>query len=241
MLAGARKLLAQAIAGGGARTSAEIPLEDRLERAGAAWRHEMAPLTNELGVVLLPDYAILPARCVRNCRVFPLREDILEQMPKGGVIAEVGVQAGEFSQAILDICRPRTLELIDIDMTRFRVPERFAAEVAAGTVRVHEGDSAATMASFPDGHFDVVYIDADHSYEGVKRDIAAAHAKVKPGGHLLFNDYTFWSSGECIPYGVMQGVNALCIEHGWEIAFYAFGYYGYADVALRRIADVPEG
>jgi hypothetical protein len=201
----------------------------------------MASLTNHLGVVILPDYATLPARCLRNCRVLPLRQDILEQMPKGGVVAEVGVQEGEFSRAILDICQPRELELIDIDMTRFRVAERFAAEVAAGTVRVHEGDSAETIAGYPDGHFDFIYIDADHSYEGVKRDIAASHAKVKPGGYLLFNDYTFWSSGECIPYGVMQAVNALCIDLGWEIAFYAFGRLGYADVGLRRIADFPEG
>lgn len=38
-----------------------------------------------------------------------------------------------------------------------------------------------------------IYIDADHSYEGVKKDISVACRKVKHDGILIFNDYIYWS------------------------------------------------
>jgi hypothetical protein len=38
----------------------------------------------------------LPSRLVENCRVCSSREDVLQWLPKGGVIAEVGVAYGRF-------------------------------------------------------------------------------------------------------------------------------------------------
>ena len=210
------------------------PLEATLDRARRAWLRRMKPAMTKGRLVILPDYPILPSDRMRNCRVLPLREDILRLLPKKAVGAEIGVQAGDFSQAILEICAPTRLDLVDIDLSTHRVADRFRPEIDAGRVHVHEADSAATLASFPDAYFDFVYVDGDHSYEGVKRDIAAAHSKVKPDGWLLFNDYTFWSSAECMPYGVMHAVNEFCLEHDWDLAGFAFNYLGYADVALRR-------
>ncbi len=37
--------------------------------------------------------------------------------------------------------------------------------------------------------FDLVFIDADHSFEGCKKDIKAWTARVKPGGWLSGHDY----------------------------------------------------
>lgn len=55
-----------------------------------------------------------------------------------------------------------------------------------------------------------------------------------PAGHLLFNDYTFWSATEGIPYGVVQAVNEFCMREGWPIVYFALGWMGYSDVAIRR-------
>ena len=217
-------------------------IEGALETARQAWFAQMSTHANHLGVVDLPGYPILDAKHLANCRMFPLREDILDRMPKGGKAVELGVQEGEFSQEILKICRPAELHLIDIDLTKFRVAERFAYEIERGVVTLHEGDSATTISSFPDNYFDFIYVDADHGYAGVKRDIAAAVPKLGRDGYLLFNDYTFWSPAECMPYGVMQAVNELCIEDEWEIVYFAFGYMGYSDVAVRPIRrrnDLP--
>ena len=42
---------------------------------------------------------------------------------------------------------------------------------------------------FPDGHFDVVYIDADHTREAVRKDIDAWLPKVRQGGLIGGHDY----------------------------------------------------
>ena len=41
----------------------------------------------------------------------------------------------------------------------------------------------------PDESLDLCYIDGDHSYHGVKRDINAYWSKLKSGGVMAFHDY----------------------------------------------------
>ena len=48
--------------------------------------------------------------------------------------------------------------------------------------------SIAAAATFADATLDFVFIDADHSYEAAKADIAAWKSKVKPGGILCGHD-----------------------------------------------------
>jgi len=95
------------------------------------------------------------------------------------------------------------------------------------------------LGSFPDEYFDWIYIDAQHTYDGVKRDIAAARRKIKADGLLVFNDYTMWSYVEMQPYGVVAAVNELCIEEGWEIVYLALPSHMYCDVAVRRMNRNP--
>ena len=43
--------------------------------------------------------------------------------------------------------------------------------------------------TIPNNFADVVYIDADHSYNGIKTDIETYYAKIKDGGFLCGHDY----------------------------------------------------
>ena len=209
-------------------------LRQRLERARAAWMHEMRPFSDAFGCVRFPLAPQLAERHLEHARVLPDREHILKKMTSGGIAAEVGVQTGRFSRAIIDLCRPAKLHLVDRDLRAFSIAEQFRSDVDAGTVCLHEGDSSSVLRGFPEAYFDFVYVDADHTYAGVKRDIEAAKSKVKESGCLVFNDYTFWSPAECMPYGVVQAVNELCIEDDWEVLYLALAHYMYCDVAVRR-------
>jgi predicted O-methyltransferase YrrM len=146
------------------------------------------------------------------------------------------VDRGDFSRQILSSIDVAELHLVDLDFSRLNPANGLDAQRQAGKVIFHQGDSAEIVGRFPDEHFDFVYVDADHSHAGVVRDIRASAAKVKRGGLLIFNDYTFWSPWECMPYGVMQAVNEFCMtnEERWEVAYFSLGQFMYCDLALRR-------
>ena len=209
-------------------------VRDLVADVRAVWRKRES--SRELTPGTLPAWApLLTERHVRNCRVFPYREEMLALAATGAVCAEVGVETGYFSAQILERTRPRALHLIDMDLSQIRY-EEFPIQPAidAGVVNLHQGDSAQVLQSFEDGFFDWIYIDADHSYEGVMRDIQQAVRVVKPDGLIVFNDYMQYSPLERLPYGVMKAVNELCLRSDYELVGLALHGMGYFDVALRK-------
>jgi hypothetical protein len=177
---------------------------------------------------------------VKNCRFVESRLKILEYLPKNSVVAEVGTQYGHFAEKILAIAKPKKLHLIDYNFDLFKAeiskkPKSLVQEgIENGTVELHEGDSSTILRSFPDEYFDWIYIDADHAYQGVCKDIQQGYTKIKAAGMMVFNDYTNWSVCEVMPYGVAKAVNEFCIANNWEIVFFAFQSLGYHDVAIRK-------
>lgn len=207
-----------------------------LARARAAWLDALDEHRELPGMVEMPPARALGDVHVANCTVVADRERIIERMPKGGVIAEVGVLSGRFSRRLLDIVAPRELHLFDTNFGRHSVAERLGPQIDAGVVHLHEGLSWDRLPELPDGELDFIYVDADHSYEGVTRDIGVAKRKIRPDGFLVFNDYTYWSPLECLKYGVVEAVNELCLDDGWELIYFALAPQMYCDVALRRRA-----
>jgi hypothetical protein len=172
---------------------------------------------------------------VTGCRVFANRHRAIESLPKGGVIAEVGTQTGHFADHIYKVAKPERLHLFDLSLEWFDRTV-LVEPIRQGKVEIHLGDSAAQLGKFPAEHFDWLYIDGDHSYAGVKRDIAQAVRTVKRDGFLVFNDYTVWSPLEACNYGVLKAINELVNSGEWEFAYLALHPWGYHDAALRRRA-----
>ncbi len=177
---------------------------------------------------------------VKNCRFFESRLKMLEYLPKNSVVAEVGTQYGHFAEKILAIAKPKKLHLIDYNLDLFKAEiskkqkSLLQEGIENGTVELQEGDSSTILRSFPDEYFDWIYIDADHAYQGVCKDIQQGYTKIKAAGMMVFNDYTNWSVCEVMPYGVAKAVNEFCIANNWEIVFFAFQSLGYHDVAIRK-------
>jgi predicted O-methyltransferase YrrM len=167
---------------------------------------------------------------VQNCRVFCDRETMLREFgfPKNGNACEIGTSTGIFARLILDTLKPTTMHICDIDFSRFdnRLRERPG-------VQIHEGDSVKAIKSFADASLDFAYIDADHAYKSIKREIAAIRTKVKPGGYIAFNDYTRWSVTEVQPYGVVAAVNEAIRDEKWQMVAVALSGTGHFDVAVR--------
>jgi hypothetical protein len=147
--------------------------------------------------------------------------------------AEVGVQEGYFSKFIINNIKPSEFHLFDLDFSPlFNANSEVANHPC---VKIHLGNSSEAMQGLPSSHFDWIYIDGDHSYEGCKADINAAMQIIKPGGILIFNDYVLWSIAECIDYGVPYAVGELLHEHNAVVSGIALHPYFHNDVAIRLL------
>jgi SAM-dependent methyltransferase len=76
-------------------------------------------------------------------------------------------------------------------------------------VRVHRQYSYKAAAGFADGYFDFVYLDGDHHYEFVLRDLEAFAAKLKPGGLLFGHDFFENAFARDEHYGVVEAVGTF--------------------------------
>ena len=172
-------------------------------------RRESAPLRADLqaSTVLLAD-----------------RKALLARMPKGGVAAEVGVLVGDYSSEILRAATPAKLHLLDwwlIEKNMHAVRRRFADEIQASRVQLHQGESPTMLAKFPDNYFDWVYVDAAHDYYGVRSDLAALRPKMKRGGYVAGHDYIRWdvTLGGVARYGVIEAVNEFANATNSRLAY----------------------
>jgi len=162
--------------------------------------------------------------------------EILSWIPEDrpAAIAEIGVLDGRTSRILLQR-RPRlhvTMvdrwgELpnaaggLDAPVTARRA-EALMAEAFRGTAfaadrrRILRGDSAKMAASVADGSLDLVFIDADHSEAGCRRDIEAWAPKLRDGGILCGHDI---DQDEQFPrWGVRAAVEGWMRENEYDPA-----------------------
>jgi len=206
---------------------------DWFHRMHTEWFQVMQPFVSgfQIGPVFPPLPRLRPER-LRDCLLLPSRQDMLVHLPTRGVCAEIGTQEGRFAESIWTITKPQELHLFDLYDEPLRV--RSSGLLEQPGVQLHLGDSSANLATFPDDYFDWIYVDGDHSYDGVMRDIAVAQTRVKPGGLLIFNDFTIWSPAECCDYGVPYAVCEFVEQYDWDFVYFALHPHLYNDVALRR-------
>lgn len=202
-------------------------------RIRAQWMSQMDPLDDYLPSELFEPLVLPPSAAFDHCRVFCGRAAGIQslRLPKGGRVAEVGTQEGRFLRVLWDALQPAELHAFDMDFAPFWEAGDLALQEVA---TVHEGDSSTALSAFPRDYFDLIYIDGDHSYEGVKRDVEVAITRVRPGGYLVFNDFTIWSPVECLDYGVPYVVCELLNDQGWPATYLALEPLGYHDIAVQR-------
>lgn len=134
----------------------------------------------------------------------------LEGVP-APMVAEVGVFAADLSKRLLGARNDLRLFMVDSWTADHAEPFKATKDFHAGLGQSQQDEyyalskaitsfakdratiirkpSVEAAKDIPDHSLDLVFIDADHSYEGCRADITAYWDKVKPGGYLAGHDY----------------------------------------------------
>jgi hypothetical protein len=185
--------------------------------------------------------SILTPKHTQSCRVLPTRLDLLDVLPKNGVVAELGVAFGEFTDEILGRSTPRELYLIDAwGLERYEaglqiIKEKFASQIAARQIRILRGLSTEMLANVPDATFDWIYIDTDHTYHTTLAELVLANKKVKEWGFIAGHDFCTGNVVTPVPYGVIEACHKFALEYAWKFNYLTLESDGHLSFALSRL------
>lgn len=183
---------------------------------------------------LLP-YLVSLSTPERNSAADERAAEILQRLEdiKNPVGAEIGVFAGELSKRLLGSRQDMTLYMVD-PWTELDSSSEYAKSDFHGKLNQYEqdeyyrmatgsvsfaGDRAKIIRNFsvnaadkvPDEYLDFCFIDADHTYQAVKEDLAAWYPKVKRGGLICGHDYNHPNFPE---WGVKRAVDEFMADKG---------------------------
>lgn len=104
---------------------------------------------------------------------------------------ELGVHQGVTFSHLVNSCPNLTMYGVDpwpvdyAEVWHADLVEKFKDNERAILIK---GSSFTAHELFEDGSLDFVFIDADHQYESVKKDIMNWYFKIKPGGYICGHD-----------------------------------------------------
>ena len=200
---------------------------------------------------LTPDHVAPYARLYANRHV--MLHKLAANVKPMGMVVEVGVAYGDFSEHLIRELSPSAFFAIDtfvvheLEMCMGEpVGDRFKGLTHEAYYRqripsaqILKGTSKQGLALLFDETVDVMYLDAGHTYEDVREDLSWAKHSVKPGGLLICNDYTLFDIKPDLtaggPYGVVQAVNEMVAGGGWNVIGFALEKHGFHDIALQRL------
>lgn len=94
-------------------------------------------------------------------------------------------------------------------------------------VKIYREYSFEAVKRFENNYFDLIYIDADHSYEGCLRDIEDWYPKLKEGNFLVRDDYRIYEgSRKVVEFGVIEAVNEFARKNNLD--FFELPRYDWA-------------
>jgi len=175
-------------------------------------------------------------------------QELLKKYPKGRGV-EVGVFKGSFSKELLDMWSG-TLYMVDIwrqeDFDKYQDQSNHAFHSDAWSItmdNIREYESRAIMIRsdsfvaseiFANESLDFIYLDSNHAYEHVSKELDIWYSKLKPGGLFSGHDYLdldwyndphyneqtkdlhIWSDTYMGKFGVNPAVDEFCKKRGYN-------------------------
>jgi hypothetical protein len=167
---------------------------------------------------------------------FENRNDMLKFYSKGGTILEIGVFKGDFFDYMVNNCSYDSMEGVDIfegshcsgdhngnNMHTANLDEEYISlkyrYKDKDNINLYKGRSVEYLSKQEDNKYDIIYIDADHSYQAVKKDLIASYPKIKDKGFIMGHDYEI-NKKKCFfnhNFGTKRAVEEFCKEYNQEV------------------------
>ena len=165
-----------------------------------------------------------------------------ELLSRGGDVLEIGVASGSHAISLIQNTSARSYCGIDINFDQLCSvsKEAFKDLGREGRCRIEflsmDSCEALKLLGSNGRLFDTIYIDANHWYDYVSRELSFVEPLLKPGGCIVLNDYLEWFVSSMEPCGVIRAVNKFISHstHKYEVCYFAFTD---CDLALRRISS----
>lgn len=180
-----------------------------------------------------------PAPVQTSIQIFPTRNEmllhyynILKSLSTTPIkIIEIGVFKGEFLNYIHTNCQPSIIDAIDLFdgemcsgnvdgnyITHYNMNRSYSElleKYKNTSVNIIKEDSSTYLNSCDNNSYDIIYIDGDHSYNGVKKDLEAAFKAIKHNGYIMGHDYemNMNKAHRAYDFGVKQAVDNFCIQY----------------------------
>jgi len=200
-------------------------------------------------VILINIIGVIPKKSIRFKTRNQMMKFYCEQINKP-IILEIGVFKGEFLEYIFKKCSSAKIDAVDL----FEGVE-YSADVDGNNlvycdlsksflelidkyrrnenINIFKSDSISFLKKQEIEKYDIIYIDADHSYQAVKNDLIYACDKIKNGGYLMGHDYAInlKKTKTIRQFGVKKAVDEFCKKYNQEILAYAMD--GYISFCIR--------
>jgi len=144
-------------------------------------------------------------------------QGLAESLPKDAIVINIGAGAGTSGLAFA--CARSDIHIITIDISSggslgglenernafdgkgFQLPEQIL------------GDSVKIGKAWKRGKVNIVFIDGDHTENGVRRDIEAWIDHILPGGIIIFHDYdsVYWGAIKDVVDVIFQKDKAIAL------------------------------
>lgn len=137
------------------------------------------------------------------------RRNILNLVPKRNIGAEIGVFTGLFSEVLVEETEPMKLFLVDpweklhgshfpnwgaytsqlsIETKAIREAAQYRAQCLDCDCEIVVDFAESWLSKYKEPFLDWVYLDANHKYNSVLRDLVSIDRVLKPGGMILGDD-----------------------------------------------------
>ena len=167
------------------------------------------------------------------------------------ILCEIGVFKGEFLDYIYNNCKCTSIDAIDLfdgntcsgnadgnNVIHYNMSQSYIElkdKYKDTIVNICKSDSSTYLKSLDDNFYDIIYIDGDHSYSGVKKDLTEGFKKIKNNGYIMGHDYEMNMSKAKTHYdfGVKKAVDEFCDQYKQKII--AKGMDGCVSFCIRIV------